>query len=161
MNDKVFSAPKAHVLIEGQVAGFIRNINWTENIQRQDVRGLGNLYSVEVPAVSANNTFTIDQFFVSFKTPQMKRLINRVGGVEALKNTLALGELPISISIYKKTIKSVDTNAKLVTEVDKTGEEIAVLRDCFIDTQNWNLAEGGISASNVNGRYLTPVAFNE
>lgn len=158
---KVFSAPKAHVIIEGQVAGFIRNLNFTENIQRQDVRGLGNLYSVEVPAVSANNTFSVDQFFVSFNTPVMKKLINRYGGVEPLKNTLAMGELPISIAVYKKSIVNLDSNTRLVTEVDKTGEEIAVLRDCYVDTQNWTLAEGGIASSNVNGRYLTPVAFNE
>ena len=158
---KVFSAPKAHVIIEGQVAGFIRNLNFTENIQRQDVRGLGNLYSVEVPAVSANNTFSVDQFFVSFNTPVMKKLINRYGGVEPLKNTLAMGELPISIAVYKKSIVNLDSNTRLVTEVDKTGEEVAVLRDCYVDTQNWTLAEGGIASSNVNGRYLTPVAFNE
>jgi len=159
--NKVFSAPKAHVIIEGEVAGFIRNINVTENIQRQDIRGLGNLYSVEVPAVSANNTFSIDQFFVSFKTPVMKKLINRYGGIEQLKNTLALGELPISVAVYKKIARAIDNNTKLITEVDKTGEEVVVLRDCFIDSQNWTIAEGGISSSNCNGRYLTPVGFNE
>lgn len=159
--NKVFSAPKAHVIIEGEVAGFIRNINVTENIQRQDIRGLGNLYSVEVPAVSANNTFSIDQFFVSFKTPVMKKLINRYGGIEPLKNTLILGELPISVAVYKKVAKTVDNNTRLVTEVDKTGEEVVVLRDCFIDSQNWTIAEGGISSSNCSGRYLTPVGFNE
>lgn len=161
MSNKVFSAPKAHVIIEGQVAGFIRNLNFTENIQRQDVRGLGNLYSIEVPAVAANNTFSVDQFFVSFSTPIMKKLINRYGGVEALKNTLSLGEIPISISVYKKAIVNVDSNTRLVTEVDKTGQEVAILRDCYIDSQNWTLAEGGIASSNANGRYLTPVTFNE
>jgi hypothetical protein len=159
--NKVFSAPKAHVVIEGQVAGFVRNLNFTENIQRQDIRGLGNLYSVEVPAVSANNTFSVDQFFISFNTPVMKKLINRHGSTEALKNTLILGEIPISIAVYKKTVKSLDSNSRLVTEIDKTGEEVAVLRDCFIDTQNWTMAEGGIASSNVNGRYLTPVGANE
>lgn len=161
MDNKVFSAPKAHIIIEGQIAGFVRNITFTENVQRNDVRGLGNLYSVEVPAVSATNTFSIDQFFLSFKTPQMKKLVNRYGGVEPLKNTLAMGEIPISINIYKKTVRSLDLNLRLVTEVDKTGEEIAILRDCFIDSQNFSLAEGGIAGSNISGRYLTPVAFNE
>lgn len=159
--NKVFSAPKAHVVIEGQVAGFIRNLSFTENIQRQDVRGLGNLYSVEVPAVSANNTFSIDQFFLSFKTPVMQKLINRYGGAENLKNTLAMGELPISITVYKKVVSGVDSNSRLVTSVDKTGEEVVALRDCFMDTQNWTIAEGGISSTNMSGRYLTPVSFNE
>lgn len=158
---KTFSAPKAFVTIEGQKAGYIRTINFTENIQRQDVRGLGNLYSQEVPAVSANNTFNVDMFFLDFETPVMKALLNRYGGAEALKNTLAIGDLPFSINVYKKAITSYDPTTKLASAVDPTSKEIAILRDCFIDSQNWTLAEGGIASSAANGRYLTPVSFNQ
>lgn len=158
---QTFSAPKAYITIENQPAGFIRNLTFTENIQRQDVRGLGNLYAQEVPAVSANNTFSIDQFFLDFETPVMKKLLNRYGGAEALKLTFANGDLPISINIYKKQISSSDPITKLVTSVDNAGKEIAILRDCFIDSQNFTIAEGGIASSSVSGRYLTPVAFNQ
>lgn len=158
---ETFTAPKAYVTIEGQAAGFVRNITFTENIQRQDIRGLGNLYAQEVPAVSASNTFSVDMFFLDFEKPVMKKLLNRYGGAEALKNTLALGDLPMSINIYKREIAGINPNTKLVTSVDPAGKEIAPLRDCFIDSQNWTLAEGGIASTTASGRYLTPVSFNQ
>lgn len=158
---QTFSAPKAYITIENQVAGYIRNITFTENIQRQDVRGLGNLYAQEVPAVSASNTFSLDQFFLDFERPIMKKLLNRYGGDKALKDTLSNGDLPLSINIYKKQIAGFDASTKLVTSVDNAGKEIAILRDCFIDSQNFTLAEGGIASSSVSGRYLTPVTFNQ
>lgn len=160
MATQVFTAPKAYITIEGLVAGFIRNISFTENIQRQDIRGLGNLYSQEAPAVSANNTFNLDMFFLDFEKPVMQKLLNRYGGVAGLKDTLSLGDLPISINIYSKTIKTQDPATKLVTSVDAAGKEMAILRDCFIDSQNWTLAEGGISSTTASGRYLSPVWFN-
>ena len=161
MPTQTFTAPKAYITIENQPAGYIRNISFTENIQRTDIRGLGNLYSIEVPAVSANNTFNVDMFFIDFTLPAVKKLINRVGGVDALINTLSLGDLPFSINIYKREVRSVDTNSRLVTEVDKTGKEMAILRNCFVDSQNWTLAEGGIASMTTSGRYLTPVSFNQ
>ena len=158
---KTFTAPKAYVTIEGQVAGYIRNISFTENITRQDIRGLGNLYAQEVPAVSAANTFNVDMFFLDFEQPVMKKMLNRYGGSQALKNTLSLGDLPMSINIYKKLIKSTDAGTKLVTAVENAGKEIAILRDCFVDSQNWTLQEGGIASTTASGRYLTPVSFNQ
>jgi hypothetical protein len=160
MPTATFTAPKAYIMIEGSVAGYIRNLTFTENIQRTGVKGLGNLYDIEVPATSASNTFNVDMFFIDFQQPVTKKLMNRTGGVQALLNTLTLGEIPISINVYKKEAKSIDQNSKLVTEVDKTGKEIAVLRDCYIDSQNWSLAEGGIASLGTSGRYLNPVCFN-
>jgi hypothetical protein len=160
MPNSTFTSPKAYITIDGQTAGFVRNISFTENIQRQDIRGLGNLYPVESPAVSASNTFNVDMFFIDFSQPVVKKLINRYGGVDQLMNTLALGDIPISINIYKRTIAGIDSTTKLVTEVNRSGQEIAVLRNCFVDSQNWSLAEGGIAAMTTSGRYLSPVTFN-
>lgn len=161
MGTQVFSAPKAYITIEGQAAGYVRNISFTENIQRQDIRGLGNLYAQERPAISASNTFSVDMFFLDFRRPVMQKLLNRYGGAEALRQTLSLGDLPISINVYKKEIKTQDPNTKLVTQVDNAGTEIAILRDCTIDSQNWTLAEGGIASTTASGGYLTPVTFNQ
>lgn len=157
MPNTTFTAPKAFITIEGQAAGYVRNISFTENIQRQEVRGLGNLYAQEVPATAASNTFTLDMFFIDFERPYVKKLINRYGSVESLMNTLALGDLPVSINIYKKEIRTTDPNTRLVTGI--SNKEIAVLRNCYIDSQNWSLAEGGIAAMGTSGRYLTPVNF--
>jgi hypothetical protein len=160
LKESTFTAPKAYITIEGQPAGYIRNITFTENIQRQPIRGLGNLYPQDLPAVSATNTFNLDMFFLDFGRPIMQKLLNRLGGKEALLNTLALGDLPISINIYKKLIVTTNPLTKLVTSIVNAGQEVAILRDCYINSQNWTLAEGGIASTGVSGEYLSPVTFN-
>lgn len=161
MANKVFTAPKAYITIGNKPAGYIRDLSFTENIQRAEIAGLGNLTNQEVPAVKQTNSFSVGEFFINFKAPATKQLLNRTGGKQALLNTLSLGEFPFSITIYAKTVVGTDTNSRLVTEIDKTGETIAVLRDCFTDSQSFNLSEAGIAGSNTTGRYLTPVTFKE
>jgi len=157
---QTFTAPKAYITIEGQPVGYARTINFTENISRQPVRGLGNLNPQEQPATAMDCTYSIDTFFIDFNLPYCKKLLNRYGGAEALKNTLSLGELPFSINIYSKQVQSIDSNTKLVTSIDKAGKEIATLKDCFINSQAFTLSEGGIAALNSSGGYLTPVSFS-
>lgn len=156
-----FTAPKAYITIEGQPAGYVKSISFTENHQTLPIRGLGSYYPQGIEFISGTNTFNLDMFFIDFGTPIMKKLLNRYGGAEALKNTLSTGKLPISINIYKKEIKSFDSNTKLVTQIDNAGKEIAILRDCYMSSQNWTLAEGGIASTGVSGEYLTPVSFNQ
>ncbi len=159
MPSKTYTAPKAFITINAKPAGFIRNISFTENINRADVQGLGNLTKQEVPATMYTCTWTSDFFFISFDEPEVKELINRYGGLEPFLNTLALGEISFSITFYKKTATTIDENLKLVTEIDQTGETIAVLRECYIDNQSFTLAEGGIASLTTSGRYLQPVTF--
>ena len=159
MPNRVYTAPKAYITINARTAGYIRNISFTENINRADVQGLGRLTKQEVPATMYTCTFNCDFFFISFAEPEVQQLINRFGGVGPFKDTLSLGELPFSISFYQKTVENIDSTTRLVTEIDRTGETIAVLRECYIDNQSFTLAEGGIASLTTSGRYLEPVTF--
>ena len=49
---KVYTAPKAFIKIDNEVAGYCRNLNFSENVTRANVQGLGNLTLQEAPAVS-------------------------------------------------------------------------------------------------------------
>ena len=156
---KIFTAPKAYITIDDKPAGFIKSISFTENIQRADIAGLGSLTNQEVPAVKQTNQFTIGEFFIDFQQASTKALLNRLGGAQALLNSLALGEFSFSIVIYSKTVVATDINSRLVTEIAKDGKTIAVLRDCFVDSQSFELSEAGVAGFNTSGRYLTPVSF--
>ena len=152
----VFSAPQAYIKIDNQIAGFVRNIQATENVQRANVQGLGNLTLQEVPAVGYQCNFTVDQFFLSFKLPVVEGMIHRLGSVKAILDTLVLGELGFAIAIYRKMISSKDETTGLVTATDPTGETICQLNPCFVNGQTFSLAEGGVAGYNVNGIYLSP-----
>lgn len=154
----VFSAPRAYIKIDNQVAGYVRNLQFSENIQRANVQGLGNLLLQEVPAVSYQCTFTVDQFFIDFKQPVMESMMHRLGSVQAIVDTLVLGELGFAIAIYQKTIQTQDSTTKMVTQVDPTGQTIIQLNPCFVNNQSFSLAEAGIAGYNITGIYLNPIS---
>lgn len=154
---KVFSAPKAYIEIDSVPAGYIQNLSWSENFQRQSVTGLGSLIEQEAPVVSQRNTFNVGTFFISLNEKIIKKIMNREATVEEFINTMSLDEFTFSIVVYKKTVSSQDTSVKLVTDIDKTGETLVRLKDCVLDSQNWTIAEGGIAMFNITGRYFTPV----
>lgn len=159
-SNTVLTSPKAFITIGNKPAGYIRSLSINESIQRAEVKGLGNLTNQEVPAVGHSGTFNCDFFFINYKQPYVQEMINRMGGLEAFKNTLVLGEFPFSIVIYKKTATVIDTTAKLVTEADRTGETIIVVNECYIDSQNFQMSEGGIASYSTSGRFLQPTTLN-
>ena len=156
---QIFSAPKAYIEIDSIAAGFVQNLNWTENFQRQSVTGLGSLIEQEAPVVSQRNTFNIGTFFLSLNEKVIRRILNRDATVEEFINSMSLDEFTFSIVVYRKKMTSKDKSVKLITEIDKTGETIVRLRDCVLDSQNWTLAEGGIAMFNATGRYFTPITI--
>lgn len=159
-SNTVLTSPKAYVTIGGKPAGYIKNLSCNESFQRATVKGLGNLTDQEVPVVGHSGTWSCDYWFIDFDQPALKEMINRMGGLEAFKNTLVLGEFPFSIVVYKKTATLIDAAAKLVVTADKTGKTIVRLDECYIDSQNFQMSEGGVASLNTSGRYLQPVALN-
>jgi hypothetical protein len=158
MEQKTLTAPKAVIKINGIASGFMRNVRVTENFQRGEVKGISNLTLQEVPVTGITCQLTADFFFISLKRPEVQAMVNRAGSLQNFVNTMILGEQPAQIHMYKKTKLSV-TNG-LVTAVDNEGETIGVVQDFFPDTQSFDITEGQISGTNIGGRYLTPILFN-
>lgn len=155
---KTLTAPLAVIKINGYASGYMRTVRVTENIQRGEVKGISNLTLQEVPAVGYTCQLTADFFFLSLKRPELQALVNRSGSIQQFVNTLLLGEIPTQIHLYKKT-KLTELN-NLVTEVDTEGETIGVIKDFFTDSQSFDITENQVSGTNVSGRYLTPIIFN-
>ena len=155
---KTFSAPRGYIEIGGEMAGLVRNITFSENISRANVQGIGVLNKQEVPAIAIDCQWSADQYLVDLDQPVMKKMLNRLGSVEQILQTLASSEFEFSICIYAKTVTSKDPSNKLVTGVDKTGKTIARLSPCYINTQNFQLAEGGIAGFSTSGVYLDPIS---
>ena len=85
-------------------------------------------------------------------------MLKKFGTIAQIKNSLVLGDIAFDITVYSKTATSTDGNSKLVTEVDNTGQTIARLQGCLLNTQNFEITEGGISGYDVSGIYLEPVS---
>ena len=84
---RVFSAPKAYIEIDSVPAGYVQNLSWSENLQRQSITGLGQLIEQEAPVVSQRNTFNIGTFFISLNETIIKKVLNREATVEEYINS--------------------------------------------------------------------------
>lgn len=153
-----FTAPLAAIEIGGVRVGLIRTLNGTENIQRGEVQGLGELNLQEVPPISIRCTFTASSYMVNMK--KLGTIKDPFWPVDAkdpktLINTLLLGEKPVHIHIYRKTAGTVDPTTGLVL-TEGNFERIAIIQDCYLDSRTWNISEGNIAGKDISGRYLTP-----
>ena len=117
---RVFTAPKAFIKIDNEVAGYVRNLTFSENVQRANVQGLGSLTYQEAPPVVYTCQWSVSQYFISFNTPIMKKMLKKFGSIAEIKNSLVLGDIAFDITVYAKTVSSEDAATKLVTEVDNT-----------------------------------------
>lgn len=156
---KVFTAPQAFIKIDNEVAGYVRNLTFSESVQRANVQGLGSLTYQEAPPVAYTCQWSVGQYFISFDTPVMKKMLKKFGSISQIKNSLVLGDISFDITAYAKTIQSEDANTKLVTEVDNTGRTIARLQGCLLNNQSFQLAEGGLAGTDINGIYLEPISI--
>ena len=160
LDTRTTTAPLAVIKINGYASGYMRNVRVTENIQRAEVRGISNLTIQEVPAVGITCSLTADFFFINLKRPEVRAVLRRDEGKDALINTLVLGEVPMQIQIFKK-VPTETSNDGIVTGVDNEGETLAVIRDYYPDSQSFDISENQVSGTNVSGRYLTPIFFND
>lgn len=158
MPNSTFTAPLAAIEINGVRVGLIKNLNFSENIQRGEVQGLGELNLQQVPAISMRCTFSASSYLINLK--KLGTVKDPFWPVDAtdykgLSNTLLLGEKPVSIHIYRKTAGTVDTTSGIVTS-EGSYERVAVVQDCYLDSKTWSIAEGQIGGKDITGRYLTP-----
>lgn len=156
---RVFTAPKAFIKIDNEVAGYVRNLTFSENVQRANVQGLGSLTYQEAPPVAYICQWSVSQYFISFNTPIMKKMLKKFGSIAEIKNSLVLGDIAFDITVYAKTVSSEDAATKLVTEVDNTGETIARLQGCLLNTQSFSIQEAGLAGTDISGIYLEPISM--
>lgn len=155
--NKVYSAARALIKIDNKVAGYVRALTFSENVNRVNVQGLGNVKIQEAPVVSLNNSWTVDQFFIDFSQPVMQSIMARNGSVQQILDTLVLGEYGFQITMYSKTVVSKDDSIRLITQTDATGQTICQLGPCYVTTQQFSISDQGIAGYNVSGIYIDPV----
>ncbi len=156
----VLTGATGHILIAGKVCGFVKNMTFDENIGRGEVQGIGRITLQQVPVQSIRCSFSADLFFISFKTDEMKALLNRTGSLEQFKNQLIYGGNGLTIEVYKKE-STIDSATKLVTSVKDQGELIGKIDTFYVNSQSFSISDGAISSSSVRGVYLEPIVLNK
>lgn len=155
-SNKVFTAPLAIIKVAGVSIGKIRSLNFTENVQRGEVQGLGKLNLEEAPATSIRCQFTADSYLIDskkFGTIQDPFWPTEATSNEEFANSILLGEVGVDLYVYSKIPKT--TNGKIVTDIDEF--LIGVASECFLNSKTMQIQEGQIGGKNISGIYLNPI----
>ena len=151
---KSFSAPMATIYIGSEAVGVAQQVSFQERVTQTPVRGLGSLLVDEFVPTAIDCRFTWEYIFISLDSSWFKKVSNRVGSdPTALVNAFSLYNPSFTLQVDRKTG---ELNAdRLVPETDT--ELVLKALDCVVENTSWQLAVGGICASNISGRYKTPM----
>lgn len=158
MAENTLTAPLAIIKINNQSVGKIRNLSFTENMQRGEVMGIGEVTLQEAPVVAIRCQFQAGSYLIDLKKfGAVKDPFWPVDATDTktLLNTILLGETPVSIHVYRKTAGNVDANGIVTSEGNL--ERVGIISDCYLNSRSWEISEGSLAGKSISGIYFTPV----
>lgn len=151
--NKVMHGALAIVRKNGTAIGKMRNVRWTENIGRGEVRGLGTILTSEAPALSWGGSVSCDFYEVDFATTGVPDAIKRnVQTSQEFETQLLLDYDGVQLDIFKKVEDAVDENGLKVAKAIP----YVTLAQLLIESDGAEVTEGAISGHNQSFRYLGP-----
>jgi len=165
-HDRVLTAPIAIIRLSGGAytgtggIGKLQNIQFTENIGRQEVRELGNLYTVELPPINISCSFTAAAAMIDFSrlgsTPNS--FWPMTDSVQEFANSLLFGSIEVDLEIYtlKPSASRKDMYSHTIIEATDL-QSLGVAFGAVLESRSFNIANDQIAATNISGRYLKPI----
>lgn len=156
----IFSAPICVVKVGTKTIAQIQNVSFSENIDRARVKGLGELTFSQFPPLSiiCTGTFTVNS--VRFKTDGIPSSLKRASGTaQRLVDTITLAEEPVSISLYRKRDRVINSKTGIVEEVDY--EEYATIKDFYLESETMDISDNSIATKTQTFVYSTPIYYND
>lgn len=158
-NKKVMTAPLAIIKVNGVAIGKMKTVRVTEQIQRGNVQGIGELTTQELPAIKWTGTFNASQYSITFNNQDTlikNALLRNVNSIQEFVNTVLLQEDGIQVDIMKKVKDYQDENTGIIYP---KFELFASIRAAFANRESFDISEGQISGRDVDFEYLTPILF--
>jgi hypothetical protein len=156
-SNRVLQGALALVKKNGTVIGKMRNVRWTENLNRSEVRGLGTILVQEAPVVSHGGTLSADFYEVDFSKTGIPGAIRRdVQTNQQYEDQLLLDEDGFQLDIFKKISDARDPDTGLISS---TVTPYAVIRNCLINSDGADITEGSISGHSQSFQFLSPVIY--
>jgi hypothetical protein len=157
MADHVMHGALAVVRKNGTAIGRMRNVRWTENLRRADVRGIGTIIVQEAPVVEHAGSLTCDFYEVDFSKTGLPEAIRRdVQTNQEFEDNVLLNYDGIQLDIFKKVEDAVDPDTGL--KKSKV-QPYAIIRRLLIESEGADISEGAISGHNQSFKYLDPVIY--
>lgn len=157
MADKTMHGALAIVRKNGTAIGRMRNVRWTENLRRADVRGLGTILVQEAPVMEHAGSLTCDFYEVDFGKTGIPDAIRRdVQTNQEFEDNVLLNHDGVQLDIFKKVEDVIDPDTGLRKA---KAQPYAVVKRLLIESEGADISEGAISGHNQSFKYLDPVIY--
>lgn len=165
---EVLTAPLALIKVGDRVIGKMRNISVQESYRRGKVTGIGRLNASEAPALEFDSNMNCGFYTIDFSRHPLTRdaLLRRTGSIENFINTMILQEIGLTVVALRKIAANRTNNNEgrnengIIVVDDETGyEEFAIIGNCFITGDNFDINEGQISNHNSTFMVLDPIIY--
>lgn len=161
--DKVLTGAIALIKVDGKIIGKMRSVSVQEQMQRQEIRGIGTIIPSEAAVTAWTGTLSCEFMSVSFKDDGIKNAIRRgfnnvlsqaSSGTESFEDQLVLDSEGVQVDIYKKVADIIDADGNIKPKITP----YAIVRKCLIESDSFQISDGGIAGHNQSFRYLIPVS---
>jgi hypothetical protein len=157
MADNVMHGALAIVRKNGTAVGRMKNVSWTEDFRREEVRGIGSVLVQEAPVTAHSATLTAEFYEVDFSKTGIPDAIRRdVQTNQEFEDNLLLNHDGVQLDIFKKVEDAIDPDTGLRRA---KAQPYAVIKRLLIQSEGGNITEQQIAGHNQSFKYLDPVIY--
>jgi len=158
MANQVLTGALALIKSNGIVIGRTKSIQFSEEITRGQVVGLGELLRQEVPALGHRGTGSISSYAIDYETDGLpENFARKVESVQEFVDSLILNEEGVQLVIFKKVADFIDPTTKIVRSTPKV---YATINKVFLNRKGMNINESQIAGVDQSFDFLEPIIFN-
>lgn len=165
-NNPILTGAIALIKVEGEVIGKMRSVRYQEQIRRQPVRGIGTIIATEQPVVEWNATLNCEFIEIEFQKTGIKNAIKRnfssvlsqvAIGAESFEDQLVLNTEGVQVDIFKKVSDVVNPDGTIKPKLIP----YAVIKQCLIESDSFDITDGGLAGHSQSFQCLSPLTYPE
>lgn len=157
MADNVVTGPIAIIRKGGSIVGHMRDVSVTESESRQNVQGLGTIFTIESPVTGWSSQLSCSFYEVDFAKSGVPNAIRRdVQTSQQFEDQVILDDVGVQIDIFKKIADVIDPNTQLRKS---TLKPYAIVKRCMITSDGFTITEGALAGHNQSFQVLDPIIY--
>lgn len=163
-NNPVLTGAIALIKVEGEVIGKMKSVRYQEQIRRQPVRGIGTIIPSEQAVTEWEGTLSCEFMEVEFAKTGIKNAIKRdfsnvasqvAIGESSFEDQLVLNVEGVQVDIFKKITDVVNPDGTIKPIL----KPYAIIKQCLIESDSFDISEGGIAGHSQSFKCLSPLIF--
>lgn len=162
MDNKVLTGAIALIKVQGEVVGKMRNVRAQESVRRLRVGGIGTILPSEQAATEWDGTLSCDFMLVNIQKSGIKNAIRRdfsnvasqiLSGEASFEDQLVLDVDGVQVDLFKKITDVILPDGT----INPKAIPIAIVRNCLIESDSFDISEGAIAGRSQSFKYLLPL----